>query len=59
VVVWVSWKAAPGQLDASAIEQLAAGSDRDQHRRVHMLGNTDRRGWLQVSSPHVLSSGQR
>jgi hypothetical protein len=32
---------ASGQVDAPPIEQLAAGRDGDEHRRVAVLGDTD------------------
>jgi hypothetical protein len=32
-----------GEIDASAIEELAAGRDGDEHRRVTVLGNADGR----------------
>jgi hypothetical protein len=42
-----------GQVDAPAIEQLAAGRDSDEHRRVSVLGDADGRGSLRSSSRHV------
>ena len=38
-----------GQVDAPAIEEFAAGRDRDEHRRVTVLGDADGRGHF---SPH-------
>jgi hypothetical protein len=32
---------AASEVDSPAIEQLAAGRERDEHRRVAMLRNTD------------------
>jgi hypothetical protein len=42
-----------GEVDAPAIEELAAWRDSDEHRRVTVLGDADRRGSLLVSSRHV------
>lgn len=42
-----------GEVDAPAIEELAAGRDRNEHRRVTMLGNADGRYPLRSSSRHV------
>jgi len=33
-----------GEVDAPAIEELAAGRDSDEHRRVTVLGDADGRG---------------
>ena len=30
------------EIDASAVKKRAAGRERDQHRRVSVLGDTDR-----------------
>jgi hypothetical protein len=35
-----------GEVDAPAIEELAAGRDSDEHRRVTVLGDADGRGSL-------------
>jgi hypothetical protein len=42
-----------GEVDAPAIEELAAGRDSDEHRRVTVLGDADGRGSLRSSSRHV------
>src|SRR5205823_2628233 len=42
-----------GEVDAPAIEELAAGRDSDEHRRVTVLSDTDGRGSLPSSSRHV------
>jgi hypothetical protein len=44
---------AVGEVDASAIEELAPGADCDQHRRVAVLDDTDGRGWLRSFFRHV------
>jgi len=54
-----------GEVDAPAIEELAAGHDRDEHRRLTVLGDADGRGSLRSSFRHVFllppftHSGQR
>jgi hypothetical protein len=42
-----------GEVDAPAIEELAAGRDSDEHRRLTVLGDADGRGSLRSSSRHV------
>ncbi len=42
-----------GQVDAPAIEELAAGRDSNEHRRVTVLGDADGRGSLRSSARHV------
>jgi len=42
-----------GEVDAPAIEELAAGRDSDQHCRVAVLRDADRRGSLRSSSRHA------
>jgi hypothetical protein len=44
-----------GEVDAPAIEELAAGRNRDEHSRVTVLGDADGRGSLRSSSRHVFS----
>jgi hypothetical protein len=56
VVMGMGRQTASGEIDAPAIEQLAAGRDGDQHRRVTMLGNAHHRGSLRLSSRHFSSS---
>src|SRR4249920_2269993 len=41
------------EVDAPAIEELAAGRDSDEHRRVTVLGHADGRDSLHSSSRHV------
>jgi hypothetical protein len=49
-----------GEVDAPAIEELAAGRDSDEHRRVSVLGDADSRGSPRSCSRHVFSpSGAR
>ena len=43
-----------GEVDAPAIEELAARCDSNEHRRVTVLGDADGRGSLRSSSHHVL-----
>jgi hypothetical protein len=43
-----------GELDAPAIEELAAGRDSYEHRRATVLGDANGRGSLRSSSRHVL-----
>jgi hypothetical protein len=43
MVVRVRRKAAVGELDAPAVEELAVGRDGDEHRRVTVLGDADGR----------------
>jgi hypothetical protein len=42
-----------GEVDAPAIEKLAAERDSDEHRRVTVLGDADGRGSLRSCSRHV------
>jgi hypothetical protein len=42
-----------GEVDSPAIEELAAGRDSDEHRRVTVLGNADDRGSPPSLSRHV------
>jgi hypothetical protein len=51
--MWVRRETAIGELDAPAINELAAGDDGDEHRRVTVLGDADGRGSLRSSSRHV------
>ena len=44
-----------GEVDAPAIEKLAAGSDSDEHRRLPLLGDADRRDSLRLLLRHVFS----
>jgi len=55
MVVRVRWQTATGEVNAAAIEQLAAGNDRDEDRQVTVLGDADGRGLLRLPSPHILS----
>src|SRR6516164_9189348 len=48
---------AVGEIDAPAIEGLAAGRGRDEHRRATVLGDPDRRGSLRLPSRHVSLPG--
>jgi hypothetical protein len=49
-----------GEVDVPAIEELAAGRDSDEHRRVTVLGDADGRGSLCSCSRHVFPpSGAR
>jgi len=49
-----------GEVDAPAIEELAAGRDSDEHRRVTVLGDADGRSSLRSCSRHVFPpSGAR
>jgi hypothetical protein len=43
VVMRMRGQTAVGEVDASAIEEFAAGRDGDEHRRVTVLDDTDRR----------------
>jgi hypothetical protein len=49
----VSRQAAVGELDVPAIEEPAAWRESDEHRRVGVLGNADRRGSLRSSCRHI------
>jgi hypothetical protein len=49
------WQTATGEVNAPAIEQLAAGYDSDEHRPVTVLGDADGRGSLRSPSRHVFS----
>ncbi len=49
-------QAALGEVDAPAIEELAAGRDSDQHRRVTVLDDTDSRDSLRSCSGHAQSA---
>ena len=51
--MWMRWEAAIGELDASAIEKFAADSNRYQHRRVPVFGDTDSRGARRLPFRHV------
>ena len=42
-----------GEVDAPAIEELAAGRDSDEHRRVSVFDDADRCGLLSLCSHHV------
>ncbi len=42
-----------GEVDAPAIEELAAWRDSNKHRRITVLGDADGRGSLRSSSRHV------
>jgi hypothetical protein len=53
--MWVRRQTALGEVDAPAIEELAAGGDSHQHRRVTVLGNADGRGSLRSSFRHVFA----
>ena len=53
----VRWQTAIGEVDAPAIEKLAAGRDRDEHRRVTMLGDANGHGAFRFSSCHVFLFG--
>jgi hypothetical protein len=44
-----------GKVDASAIEEFAAARDRDEHRRVTVLGDAYGRGSRRVLSQRFLS----
>jgi hypothetical protein len=46
-------QAAIGELDAPAVEELAAGRDSYEHRRVAVLSDADYRGPLRSSSRHA------
>jgi hypothetical protein len=46
-----------GEVDAPAIEELATGRDRDEDRRLTVLGDADGRGSLRSSSRHVFLRG--
>src|SRR6478672_10081033 len=54
-MVWVRRQAAIDQLDASAIDKLAARRDSDEHRRATVLGDADGCGSLWFSW-HVFPS---
>jgi hypothetical protein len=43
-----------GEIDASAIEELASGHNRDEQSRVAVLGDADSCGSLRSCSRHVL-----
>jgi hypothetical protein len=43
VVMGVRWKTRISELDAPAIEELTFGRDRNEQRRVTVLGNADDR----------------
>jgi len=55
MVVRVRWQTATGEVNAAAIEELAAGNDRDEDRQVTVLDDADGRGFLRLPSRHVLS----
>jgi hypothetical protein len=42
-----------GEVDAPAIEELTAGRDSDEHRRVTVLGDADGCGSLRSVSRHL------
>jgi hypothetical protein len=42
-----------GEVDAPAIEELTAGRDSDEHRRVPVLGDADGRPMLHAHFRHV------
>lgn len=44
-----------GEVNAPAIEEIAAERDSDEHRRVTVLGHADCRGSLRSPSCHVFS----
>ena len=46
------------EIDAPAIENVAAGGDRDEHRRIAMLGDADGRGSLRSCSRHAVLLGR-
>lgn len=46
------------EIDAPAIENVAAGGDRDEHRRIAMLGDADGRGSLRSCSRHPVLLGR-
>ena len=54
MVMRVRRQAAVDELDAPAIEELAAWRDSDKHRRATVLGHADRRGPPRSSPRHVL-----
>jgi hypothetical protein len=58
-MVRVRRQTAIGEVDAPAIEQLAAGRDSDEDRRVAVLGDTDGGGSLRASSRHVLDNAPK
>ena len=51
----VSRQAALGQYDLPAIEKLPVGRERNEHRRVAVLGNTDSRGALALVPCQLIS----
>jgi hypothetical protein len=53
MVMRVSWQFAIGQVDAAAIKEFAARGDRDEHRRVTVLGDANARSSLRSSSRHA------
>lgn len=46
------------EIDAPAIENVAAGGDRDEHRRIAVLGDADGRGSLRSCSRHPVLLGR-
>ena len=53
VVMRVRRQTEIGEVDAPAIEELTAGRDSDEHRRVTVLGDADGCGSLRSVSRHV------
>jgi hypothetical protein len=49
----VCWQTA-SEVDAPAIEELTIGREGNEHCRVAVLGDANRRGSLRWFSPHVL-----
>jgi hypothetical protein len=47
------------EVDAPAIEELAARRDRDEHRRVAVLGDTDGGSLVLSRSRYVVPPGSR
>jgi hypothetical protein len=47
-------QSALGEVDAPAIEKLAVGRESDEHRRITVLSDADRRGSLRSFSRHDL-----
>jgi len=56
VVMRVRWQTAVGEINAPAIQALAARRDSDDHRRVGVFGDADTSGSVPSSSRHVLSA---
>jgi hypothetical protein len=50
----VRGQTAIGEIDPTAIEELAAGRESDEHRGVTVLGDADGRGSPRSSSGQVL-----